>query len=233
MSVAAHPKIGQIVGVRFAGQVEGAVIVEHRGVFGGQHVYRVRVGERDDPDAPELELPLEDLEEVRWLVVSGPDDITEPGRDGRIFRYSLVRLDDEVQRDVDVLTTGTYLALIQHGSPEVRDAARMAGRSAVDARLGWIEPPRRIAVSTAGVRVEFAAGLLGQIEAALRRLEREGWEVHVRDDVPRGLVLDGELMLGPCWAFLARGDDHFLAMGTDDPNAAAETVLLQAQGVRS
>jgi hypothetical protein len=40
-------------------------------------------------------------------------------------------------------------------------------------------------------------------------------------------------MLGPCWAFLARGDDHFLAMGTDDPNAAAETVLLQAQGVRS
>jgi len=225
VTTATLPKIGDIVGVRFAGHVERAVVVEDRGVLRGHHIYRVRVGDWDDLDAPELELPLEDLADVRWLVASGPEDVTEKGRDGRVFRYTLTRPAGEPQREVSVLTTGTYLALARQKNPEVRDAARTAGRAAVDARLTWLEPPRRIVVSSADVAVELPDQLRPELRAALRSLEREGWEVHVRDDVPSGLRLDGELVSGRYWALLARGDSRHDVTGYEDPNAAAAAVL--------
>jgi hypothetical protein len=53
---------GTKVGVRFSGRVVQAFIVEDRGVFGGQRIVRVRLGDWNDRDALEFELPADELE---------------------------------------------------------------------------------------------------------------------------------------------------------------------------
>jgi hypothetical protein len=53
---------GTKVGVRFSGRVVVAFILEDRGVFGGQRIVRVHLGDLDDRDALEFELPADELE---------------------------------------------------------------------------------------------------------------------------------------------------------------------------
>ena len=55
------PPVGSEVGVRYGGSVVIAFVVEDRGVFGGEHIVRVRVGDRDDPEAPDFEIPASEL----------------------------------------------------------------------------------------------------------------------------------------------------------------------------
>lgn len=55
---------GTVVGVRFGGRVTAAFVVEDRGVFRGRRIVRVHLGDWDDPDALEFELPVDELEPV-------------------------------------------------------------------------------------------------------------------------------------------------------------------------
>lgn len=71
MPVAARtvPAAGTKVGVRFGGRTTLAVLIEDRGVFHGEHIVRVRLGDGSDPDALDFELPLDELEPVPTAVV--------------------------------------------------------------------------------------------------------------------------------------------------------------------
>lgn len=60
----APPAPGTKVGVHFAGRVVAAFVIEDRGVFAGKRIVRVHVGDLDDAEAPEFELPLDELEAV-------------------------------------------------------------------------------------------------------------------------------------------------------------------------
>ncbi len=53
---------GTKVGVRFSGRVTTAYVIEDLGVFRGRHILRVHLGEWDDPEAIEYELPEDELE---------------------------------------------------------------------------------------------------------------------------------------------------------------------------
>ena len=55
---------GSKVGVYHGGRIVVAFVVEDRGVFGGQRIVRVHVGDWDDPEALEFELPVDELEPV-------------------------------------------------------------------------------------------------------------------------------------------------------------------------
>jgi hypothetical protein len=55
------PAIGTRVGVRYGGSTVRAVIIEDRGVLGTDHIVRVHVGDWDDPEAPEFEVPVDEL----------------------------------------------------------------------------------------------------------------------------------------------------------------------------
>jgi hypothetical protein len=135
-----------------------------------------------------------------------------------------------LERLVSVVTTGTYLALIREEDPDIGSAAVTAGRAAVDARLGWLEPPRRIVVSTMGVGVELPEELRPELRDALRSKERAGWEVHVRDDVPPGLRLDAaDPAPAGYWALLDDGEQRYDVAGHETPDAAAEAVLLPVE----
>ncbi len=53
---------GTKVLVRFGVDLTPAVVVEDRGVFHGEHIVRVRLGDGNDPDALDFELSLDELE---------------------------------------------------------------------------------------------------------------------------------------------------------------------------
>lgn len=55
---------GSKVGVHYGGRVVVAFVIEDRGVLAGQRIVRVHVGDWDDPEAPEFELPLDQLEPI-------------------------------------------------------------------------------------------------------------------------------------------------------------------------
>jgi hypothetical protein len=55
---------GTKVGVHFGGRIVRAVVIEDRGVFAGERIVRVHVGDLDDAEAPEFELPVDELEPV-------------------------------------------------------------------------------------------------------------------------------------------------------------------------
>lgn len=55
------PLVGSRVGVHYGGTVVAAYVIEDRGVFGGKRIVRVHVGEWNDPEAPEFELPADEL----------------------------------------------------------------------------------------------------------------------------------------------------------------------------
>lgn len=228
MATTTGPTIGQVVGVHYSGQIERGTVIEDRGVFRGHQVVRVRIGDQDGLDAPEIELPVEEIASVRWFVLEGPLDVTKPGRDGRVFRYRLGSLAGDAERWVDVLTTGSYMALVRKKDEHVRDAAFTAGRAAVDARLGWSEPPRRIAVTTAGVGIEYPDTLRPDLREQLRSLEHAGWEVHIRDDAPEGFTLDGTRVPGGYWALLERDGSRYAVDGLTSPDEAAEKILADA-----
>ena len=224
MATTALPAVGDVVGVPFAGRIERAVIVEDRGDFRGHRIVRIRVGERDDVEAPELEVPTDNLVSIRWLVDGGPEEISEPGRDGRVFRFRLSGVEEPLARRVTILVTGTYEALTRNERTDVQDAARTAGRAAIDARLGWLEPPLRLNVSSAGIAVELPGALRAALKEELRDLERNGWEIHVRKDYPPGLSIGGSSP-GLFWALLARPGVRYEASGCEDADGAAEAAL--------
>lgn len=58
------PAPGTKVGVHYGGRVVVAFVVEDRGVFAGERIVRVHVGELDDPESPEFELPVKELEPI-------------------------------------------------------------------------------------------------------------------------------------------------------------------------
>ena len=60
----ATPAPGTKVGVHYGGRVVVAFVIEDRGVFGGQRIVRIHVGDPDDAEAPEFELPVDELEPV-------------------------------------------------------------------------------------------------------------------------------------------------------------------------
>jgi hypothetical protein len=60
----ASPAPGTKVGVHYAGRVMVAFVIEERGVFAGHRIVRVHVGDMDDAEAPEFELPVDELEPV-------------------------------------------------------------------------------------------------------------------------------------------------------------------------
>lgn len=53
--------VGSRVGVHYGGNLVVAFVIEDRGVLGGQHIVRVHVGDWDDLDAPEFEVPVDEL----------------------------------------------------------------------------------------------------------------------------------------------------------------------------
>lgn len=55
------PALGSRVGVHYGGRVAVAVVIEDRGVLGGQRIVRVHVGDWENPEAPEFEVPVEEL----------------------------------------------------------------------------------------------------------------------------------------------------------------------------
>ncbi len=55
---------GTKVGVHFAGRVVVGFVIEDRGVFGGERIVRVHVGDLEDSEAPDFELPVDELEPV-------------------------------------------------------------------------------------------------------------------------------------------------------------------------
>jgi hypothetical protein len=55
---------GTRVGVHFGGRVVAAFVIEDRGVFAGERIVRVHIGELEDTEAPEFELPVDELEPV-------------------------------------------------------------------------------------------------------------------------------------------------------------------------
>lgn len=61
MASKSTPLVGSRVGVHYGGAVVAAYVIEDRGVFGGERIVRVHVGEWDDPEAPEFELPADEL----------------------------------------------------------------------------------------------------------------------------------------------------------------------------
>lgn len=63
-SAKAVPELGAKVGVHYGGRVVVAFVIEDRGVFGGQRLVRVHVGEWEDPEAPEFEVPVDELEPI-------------------------------------------------------------------------------------------------------------------------------------------------------------------------
>ncbi len=52
------------VGVRFAGTVRAATVVEDRGVFRGERIVRVRLADWDDVEPFEFEVAVSELEPV-------------------------------------------------------------------------------------------------------------------------------------------------------------------------
>ena len=58
------PLPGTKVGVRYGGRIVAGVVTEDRGVLAGHQVVRVHVGEWEDSDAPEFEVPVDELQPV-------------------------------------------------------------------------------------------------------------------------------------------------------------------------
>ncbi len=58
------PALGSKVGVHYGGRLVAAFVVEDRGVFAGHRIVRVHLGDLDDLEAPEFELPVDELEPV-------------------------------------------------------------------------------------------------------------------------------------------------------------------------
>ncbi len=53
---------GTKVGVRFAGKLRTAIVVEDRGVFRDHRIVRIRLGDLEDLEALEFELRADELE---------------------------------------------------------------------------------------------------------------------------------------------------------------------------
>lgn len=56
-----EPVVGSKVGVRFGGRIVVGLVVEDRGVLGGKRIVRVHIGEAEDPEEPEFEIPVDEL----------------------------------------------------------------------------------------------------------------------------------------------------------------------------
>ncbi len=55
------PEIGSRVGVRLGGRIVSAVVVEDRGDFRGHRIVRVRVDDWPADEAPDFEVPANEL----------------------------------------------------------------------------------------------------------------------------------------------------------------------------
>lgn len=60
----AAPPPGTKVGVHFGSRVVTALVIEDRGVFAGKRLVRIRLIDWESGDAPEFELPVDELEPV-------------------------------------------------------------------------------------------------------------------------------------------------------------------------
>ena len=55
------PEVGSRVGVRLGGRIVSAVLVEDRGNFRGHRIVRVRVNDWPEDEAPDFEVPADEL----------------------------------------------------------------------------------------------------------------------------------------------------------------------------